>query len=448
MVPELEGLMWDICAVKAARPVGRVVGVRAGLLSVAALGDAVQVGMLVEIRARSGVRLTGEVLALGSDGARILPAGPLDGVGIGDEVLAQGPLRIAPCAKWIGRILDARGQPMDGRPLPRGPVARSVLASPPNPVTRKPLGQRLETGMQVFNTLLPVVKAQRIGLFSGSGVGKSSLLAHFATQMQADVVVIALIGERGRELGDFAHKALGVKGMARSVIVAATSDQSPLERRRCALTAMTVAEHFRDQGKQVLLLADSVTRFAEAHREIAVMSGEAASLRGFPASTAHRIMSLCERAGPGAAGQGDITAVFSVLVAGSDMEEPVADMMRGVLDGHVVLEREIAERGRFPAINPVKSVSRSLPDAASAEENHLISIARQLLGAYEDSALMIRAGLYSEGGDPVLDTAVRAFGDLDAFVGAPERIDAANSFKRLELILRKAGALSPRGQGA
>jgi flagellum-specific ATP synthase len=202
---------------------------------------------------------------------------------------------------------------------------------------------------------------------------------------------------------------------------------------------MAVAEYFRDQGKQVLFLADSITRFAEAHREVATASGEMPALRGYPASTSHLIMSLCERAGPGAGAAGDITALFSVLVAGSDMDEPVADILRGVLDGHVVLDRAIAERGRYPAINLLRSVSRSLPAAASAEENALISQARAQLGAYAASETMIRAGLYTEGGDPELDQAVRIWPDLDAFLAESESNLISDSFARLGLILRRGG---------
>ncbi len=232
----------------------------------------------------------------------------------------------------------------------------------------------------VLNTLLPIVAGQRLGLFAGSGVGKSRLLGQLARNMEADVVVVALIGERGREVNEFVTRVLGGEGMRCAVVVAATSDQSALTRRRCAWAAMSVAEHFRDTGRNVLLLADSVTRFAEAHREIAVAAGEAPALRGYPPSVAPLITALCERAGPGAAGQGHITAVFSVLVAGSDMEEPVADILRGVLDGHVVLSRDIAERGRFPAIDVGRSVSRSLPDAATAAENTLLPCRSLLRG--------------------------------------------------------------------
>ena len=216
----------------------------------------------------------------------------------------------------------------------------------------------------------------------------------------------------------------------------ATSDQSPLMRRRCALTAMAVAEHFRDQGLHVLLLVDCVTRFAEAHREVALAAGEEASLRGYPPSLAQAIMALAERAGPGPEGSGDITAVFSVLVAGSDMEEPVADILRGVLDGHVVLDRKIAERGRFPAIDLLRSVSRSLPEAATEAENALIADARRLLGAYDRAEMMIQAGLYATGSDPLVDRAIKVWPRLDGFLAeAAPATGVAGSFDRLKASL-------------
>jgi flagellum-specific ATP synthase len=323
----------------------------------------------------------------------------------------------------------------------RGPASRPLKAKPPEAGQRRPMGKRLETGMAAFNTLLPIVRGQRIGLFAGSGVGKSSLLGHLAQYMHADVVVIALIGERGRELRHFIEDVLGEEGLKRAVVVAATSDQSPLIRRRCAWAAMSVAEHFRDQGLSVLLLADSITRFAEAHREVAVAAGEAPVLRGFPPSTSHLIMALCERAGPGKDMQGDITGIFSVLVAGSDMDEPIADILRGVLDGHVVLDRAIAERGRFPAIDVLKSVSRSLPAAANETENRTISTARRYLSIYEQNAMMIRAGLYAQGSDPDTDAAIQLWPELDGFLSKTEVRGIANSFAQLEMILRRNRAV-------
>jgi flagellum-specific ATP synthase len=302
----------------------------------------------------------------------------------------------------------------------------------------------MATGLAVLNTMLPIVRGQRIGLFAGSGVGKSTLLATLARSMQADVVVVALIGERGREVNEFVTRALGPETMKHSVVVAATSDQSALARRRCAWSAVSLAEYLRDQGMHVLLLADSVTRFAEAHREIAVAMGESPSLRGFPPSVTPLIANLCERAGPGTQDQGDITAVFSVLVAGSDMDEPVADMLRGVLDGHIVLSRDIAERGRFPAIDLSRSVSRSLPGAASEAENQIIAETRKLVGSYEQSEVMIKAGLYSEGADPLLAQDVRVHDELDSFFGKADAEGVENSFSHLSLILRRATAGLPR----
>ena len=332
----MDCLTAEIAALRPVYNVGRVVEVGRGTLTVKGLSTTASLGDQVRIMRRGNVSMGGEVLQLTRDEVVILPDRSAEGVIIGDRVTLLGEALIAPDSSWIGRVIDPSGQPLDGRPLLRGVQPRPMRAAPPKATERRPLGERLETGVAIFNTLLPIVRGQRIGLFAGSGVGKSTLLAKFARGISADVVVIALIGERGREVREFVDHVLGPEGMKRAVVVAATSDQSPLVRRRCAWTAMAVAEHFRDQGLHVLLLADSITRFAEAHREVALASGEVASLRGYPPSTSHMIMSLCERAGPGTKDVGDITAVFSVLVAGSDMEEPVADILRGVLDGHVV----------------------------------------------------------------------------------------------------------------
>lgn len=426
------------------RVIGRVIAIDGGLLRVLGLEQDAALGDLLLLTRRDGGTLGGEVVRLQGDGLMMLPDALPAGVALGDRVTLREDAGLAPCDDWIGRIVDPYGQPLDGRPLPRGPKTVTLRAAPPDAASRQRLGPRLETGMAAFNTFLPIVRGQRIGLFAGSGVGKSRLLGHFARHMQADVVVIALVGERGRELREFVESVLGPAGLARAVVVAATSDKSPLVRRRCAWAAMAVAEHFRDAGRQVLFLCDSITRFAEAHREIATAAGEASALRGFPPSTSHLIMSLCERAGPGAEGRGDMTAIFTVLVAGSDMDEPVADILRGVLDGHVVLDRRIAERGRFPAIDMLRSVSRSLPEAASTEENALLTEARRLLGAYDKSEVMIRAGLYAEGSDPLLERAVSVWEELDGFLALPEPQNSASSFDRLALILRRARARSTR----
>lgn len=425
-------------------PAGQVVGVSSGNVHCTCAKGQVRVGDRAIIHTFAQKR-TGEVVKLDPSGAFVLLDGATDGVSIADPVAFQPASILAPNADWIGRVIDPDGKPLDGRPLLPGRQARDLNAAPPAAHARRQLGARLETGLAVFNTLLPLVRGQRVGLFAGSGVGKSTLLADLARGVNADVIVIALVGERGREVGHFVQHVLGDAGMKRAVVVAATSDTGPHIRRRCALSAMAVAEAFRDAGLHVLLLIDSVTRFCEAHRELAVASGESANLRGFPASTGPAVARLCERAGPGSAADGDITAVFSVLVAGSDMEEPVADMLRGVLDGHIVLDREIAERGRFPAVDVVRSVSRALPDAANDKENEIISKARALLGAYARSEMMVQAGLYVAGSDPILDAAISAAPALEEFQSTKDNRGTLAHFAKL----RQAIATSPmRAEGA
>lgn len=419
------------------KPVGVVTQIANGTLCIHGLSEHACVADRVHV---IGADLGGEILRVSGDDVHALMDGPTDGLGVGVRVALTPRLVFAPSANWVGRVIDPDGRPLDGRPLLSGVAARPLSISPPPAATRRELGARLATGFAVFDAILPIVRGQRIGLFAGSGVGKSTLLAALAKQVEADVIVIGLVGERGRELREFVEKALGKDGMARSVIVAATSDRAAHVRRRCPQAATAVAEFFRDQGLQVLLLIDSVTRFAEAHREVAVASGENASLRGHPPSTPAAIAGLCERAGPGVQGAGDITAIYTVLVAGSDMEEPVADMLRGVLDGHVVLDRAIAERGRFPAIDVTRSVSRSLPDAATADQNQLIRNARHHLGTYAQAELMIQAGLYSAGADAGIDAAIACHDALDSFVAAasPQGID--NAFFKLRQALQGVSA--------
>ncbi len=423
-------LLAEIGQLNAVHAMGRVVALEAsslwveGLNRIAALGDAVEIedgGM-------------SEIVRIEDNRCQLLPEDPIEGVRLGQPVRHHGRRTISPGMHWIGRVIDPDGCALDGRPLFPGPTPIGLQNRPPMATTRRGLGQRLPTGYALFDTILPLARGQRIGLFAGSGVGKSTLLSGLARGVAADVIVIGLIGERGREVRDFVEETLGPEGMARSVVIAATSDRSALVRQRAAWTMMSVAEYFRDQGAHVLLLTDSITRFAQAQREVAVASGEAANLSGYPASMANAIMSLCERAGPGAPGQGDITGVFSVLVAGSDMEEPVADTLRGVLDGHVVLSRDIAERGRFPAIDVLRSVSRCLPRAANAEENRLIATTRRHLGAYDRAELMLQAGLYAQGSDPSVDAAIEFWPAIDGFLSESSANPEA-AFHRLAEIL-------------
>lgn len=426
----------SIAELKKSAPLGRVSSVAGCQVTVFGLGRRVSLGQTARFLHHPSLRA--EIIRIESEQVVMLVEGPMDQVTVGDRVRVDAAKPFKPDWSWIGRVIDPDGAPLDGRPIFGGPVAMHLQSPPPRPNARMGFGDRMATGLAVFDTLLPIVEGQRIGLFAGSGVGKSTLLANLALNLSADIIVLGLVGERGREVREFVANVLGPEGLSRSVVVAATSDRAPQVRRRCAWAAMTVAEYFRDQGKSVVLLIDSVTRFAEAHRELSVAAGEPSTLRGFPASTAPAIASLCERAGPGEEGSGSITAVFSVLVAGSDMEEPVADMLRGVLDGHVVLDREIAERGRFPAVDLLRSVSRSLPDAATAEENVLIAATRSILGTYSRSAMMIEAGLYSTGSDARIDEAIEFEPGLDAFVGTMVPDGVSASFDLLRRALPQA----------
>ncbi|ABD57116.1 FliI/YscN family ATPase [Jannaschia sp. CCS1] len=420
--------------IKTAQAVGKISAMGRDVVSVSGLDRVASLGDRVRFNADA----TGEILAMEAGRARVMPDGPADGLRLGADVTHLGPASISPDDSWLGRVIDPDGQPLDGRAILPGPVAYPLVSPPPSPAARRGLGARLQTGFAVFDTLLPIVRGQRVGLFAGSGVGKSRLTAALADGMAADVVVIGLIGERGREVRDFVSETLGPEGLARSVVIAATSDRPALTRARAAYTMMAVAEFFRNQGRNVIVLADSITRFAEAQRDVAAAAGEPFGPSGFPASMAQTIMALAERAGPGSGTQGDITAIFSVLVAGSDMDGPVADVMRGTLDGHIVLTREIAERGRYPAIDLLRSVSRSLPNAASDEENRMILRARQLMGAYDRAEMMLQAGLYTPGADPLTDGAVKVWADLDAFVGCTAAVDIGQSFNDLRKVLSAA----------
>ncbi|CTQ49105.1 FliI/YscN family ATPase [Jannaschia donghaensis] len=415
-------------------PLGRIAEVTPAGFRVTGLSDHALLGDELIYDDTAGLPQRAEVSHLQRDSLWATPYASATGLRMGLPVRPAGPARVSPHAGWIGRIVDPFGQPLDDRPLCAGaPVP--LRAPPPSGARRRSMGARLRTGFAVLDTMLPLVRGQRIGLFAGSGVGKSTLLGTLACEMEADVCVLALVGERGREVSDFVRRVLGSAGMARTVVIAATADQPANTRRRCAVTAMTVAEHFRDQGKHVLLLCDSITRLAEAHREVTTAAGEDASLRGHPPSLTPLLAELSERAGPGEGAQGDITAVFSVLVAGSDMEEPLADIMRGQLDGHVVLSREIAESGRFPAVDILRSVSRSLPDAASRSEAALITETRKILGAYDRNELMVTSGLYERGSSPEIDRSMALVPRLNEVFTAQGLPRATDGFRLLAGIL-------------
>jgi flagellum-specific ATP synthase len=415
---------------------GTVTEVGAGSIGIAGISAFAGVGNEIRIEKPDG-RIFGEILHVGAERVTALLFSRTDAVRIGDKVYVEDEASIRIGDDWLGSVIDFRGEVAGvERHRPHFDSAERRLYAPAaSASTRREMGERLATGLMVTDTLLPICRGQRIGLFAGSGVGKSKLIASFANGLSATRVVIALIGERSREVNEFVRSALAPEIVQRTVFVTATSGESPGAKKRAAYCAMAAAEHFRDQGHSVLLLFDSVTRFAEAHRETALLAGETPALSAFPPSTVRIVAELAERAGPGPEGSGDITAIFSVLVAGSNMEEPVADMVRGILDGHIVLSREIAERGRFPAIDVLRSVSRALPGAASGTENAMLRDYRRMTALYGEVAPMLRANLYEPGIDAASDRAIRLFPGLDAFAGQANRGGPDEAYRALGALL-------------
>lgn len=421
-----------IATVEPVRRVGRVQAIGSNTVLVSGLADLGEIGAEVLIEGPARENHVAEILNIQDGVLRVLPAARPSGIRIGARVTYAGHFSARPDLSWLGRLIGARAESLDGNFLPLGPRELDLSGAPISAAERSELGQRLATGMAVFDTFLPIVDGQRMGLFSGSGVGKSTLIGQLTTSIDTDVAIVALIGERGREVIEFYQSKLTEDGRKKTIIVAATSDKSPLDKRRAARLAVTLAEYFRDQGQRVLLVCDSITRFAEAHRDVALAAGEAPGPSGFPPSTTAEIMALAERCGPGKVGQVAITAIFSVLAEGSDMDGYVPDVVRGVLDGHVILDREIAETGRFPAINLRRSVSRALPEAASVSENQLLGQARKLAADYDQAALMVQSGLYDKGSDPAIDRAIAAHGAIEAFIQTVGVSDIATSFQLLK----------------
>jgi flagellum-specific ATP synthase len=372
-----------------------------------------------------------------------MPFGSLTGIGLGCRVeVATTPPALFPCAAWMGRVINAFGEPIDGKgPLPQGQIAYPLRNNPPPAHRRTRVEGKLDLGVRALNTFLTCCKGQRMGIFAGSGVGKSVLLSMLARYTTSDCSVIGLIGERGREVQEFIQDDLGEEGLARSVVVVATSDESPLIRRQAAYATLTVAEHFRDAGQEVLCLMDSVTRFAMAQREIGLSAGEPPASKGYTPTVFAELPRLLERAGPGT-GMGSITGLFTVLVEGDDHNEPIADAVRGILDGHIVLDRSIAARGRYPAIDVLRSVSRTMPGCNSAEENELVTRARAILATYSDMAELIRLGAYRKGSDAKIDQAIIYNPRIETFLSQGKRDQAtlAQGYAGLAEVL--AGAVA------
>ncbi|HEU4382264.1 MAG TPA: FliI/YscN family ATPase [Anaeromyxobacteraceae bacterium] len=395
-------------------------------------------GELLEIRGPGREPLLAEVVGLRDEEVLLLPLGEPRGVGLEASVVPTGrPLSVRVGAALLGRVLDGLGRPIDGRPRPRGLAEWPVDRPAPGPLGRRRVAEPLALGVRALDGFLTVGRGQRLGLFAGSGVGKSTLLGQIARQAKSDLSVVCLLGERGREVRDFLEEALGEDGLGRSVVVAATSDAPALVRLRAAHVATAIAEWFAEvEGREVLFLLDSLTRFARAQREVGLAAGEPPARQGYPPSVFSALPRLLERAGSRA--RGGITAVYTVLVAGGDLEEPVADEVRGLLDGHVVLERALAARGRFPAVDVLQSLSRLMPAVASPGHRAAAARLRALLAAFESQRDLIALGAWRRGADTRVDEAVDRMPDLEAFLaqGTHEWSPFEETVERLEALAR------------
>lgn len=440
MTRPAEQLDASLRTIDGTRVYGTVTKVLGLLVEIEGFPQSLSVGRYVHVESNDGRMVPCEVIGFKDKAALMLPFGTLEGIGLGCKAWIQNTSPVIyPTRRWLGRVIDALGQPVDGKgPVIPGSVPVPIKNAPPPPHARQRIGRQLDLGVRAVNTFLPICLGQRMGIFSGSGVGKSVLLSMMARYTEADIAIIGLVGERGREVQEFLEDDLGAEGLKKSIVVVATGDEPALMRRQAAYMTLALAEHFRREGAQVLCLIDSVTRFAMAQREIGLSAGEPPTSKGYPPTTFGELSRLLERAGPGVKDEGHITAVFSVLVEGDDTNEPISDAARGILDGHIVMEREIADRGRFPAINVLKSVSRSLPAALTEERNALLRKAKKRIAAYEDMAELIRLGAYRKGSDPAVDEAIKLYPLLEEFLNQwkDEQTSIDDGFDRLEEILK------------
>jgi len=412
--------------------VSKIVG-----LMVESAGPRASVGEYCHIITRGGQVLPAEVVGFRNSTTLLMPLGELEGIAPGDRVIPQRQKLTVPVGPGLlGRILDGLGHPMDGRPL-QTETAYPLQNKPPNALLRPRIRDPLSVGVRTIDGILTIGRGQRIGIFAGSGVGKSTLLGMMARNTVAEVNVIALVGERGRELRDFIEKDLGSEGLARSVIIVATSDQPALVRLKAAFTATAIAEYFRDQGKNVLLMMDSVTRFAMAQREVGLTVGEPPATRGYPPSVFALLPKLLERSGMGEIGS--ITGIYTVLVDGDDQNEPIADSVRGILDGHIVLTRELAMQNTYPAIDILQSVSRVMNDVITPEHKGLAGKVREHLAVYRNAKDLIDIGAYTAGSNPKIDAAIGHMDRILAFTR--QGVDDHAGFEEMLKLMR--GIIAP-----
>ncbi len=384
-------------------------------LTIESVGPPCKLGDLCEIRSKDGSsQVKAEVVGFRDSSVLLMPFDSVDGIGLGATVRNTGEvLKVAVGPELLGRVLDGIGRPMDeGEIVCKN--AYPIDAMSPDPLKRKLISEILPLGVKAVDGLLTIGKGQRIGIFAGSGVGKSTLLGMFARNTKADINVIALIGERGREVGEFIERDLGEEGLARSVLVIATSDKPALIRNKAAKTATAIAEYFRDQGKDVLLMMDSLTRFSMAQREIGLASGEPPVTRGYPPSVYAELPKLLERAGN--TYTGSITGLYTVLVDGDDFNEPITDTARGILDGHIILSRKLGHKNHYPAIDVLQSISRCMSSIADKEHKNVAGKLKNVLAVYSDAEDLINIGAYKSGSNPEIDYAISKIGKVNEFL--------------------------------
>jgi flagellum-specific ATP synthase len=396
------------------------------------------VGEVCEVFPQSrGKGIPAEVVGIKDRKTLLMPYGELKGIKLGSKVIATGKsLQIPVGEALLGRVVDAFGAPLDGQLAPKVSQSYAIRGEPMNPLSRATINEVLETGVRAIDTLLTIGKGQRMGIFSGSGVGKSTLLGMIARNIKADVSVIAMVGERGREVREFVERTLGTEGLKRSVVIAATSDQPALVRSNAAYAATAIAEFFRDRGCHVALIMDSITRFAMARREVGLAVGEPPTARGYTPSVFANLSALLERCGTWTSG-GSITAVYTVLMEADDLNDPVVDASRSILDGNIVLSREIANRGHYPAIDVLRSTSRLFPVLADADTRALAQRAIATLSTYQSNKELIEIGAYRVGANAELDRAIGRMPQLDKFLGqdTAERVSRAQALQTLKSLL-------------
>jgi flagellum-specific ATP synthase len=417
---------------------GRVSGVQGLFIEASGILTPLAIGDRCNVINNRGDNVPCEIVSFKEEKILLMPYGSMDGIGTGCmvEVVDAKPV-IYPHPSWLGRTVNAFGEAIDGKgPLIKGNKPYFIKSSPPPAQFRDRVKGKVDLGIKAVNAFLTICKGQRMGIFAGSGVGKSTLMSMMARHTDSDVAIIGLIGERGREAKEFVEDVLGAEGMKKSVLVLATSDESPLLRRQAAYVTMAISEYFRDENKNVLCMMDSITRFAMAQREISLSIGEPPASKGYTPSVFAELPRLLERAGPGM-GNGTITGLFTVLVDGDDHNEPIADAVRSILDGHIVLDRAIAERNRYPAINILRSISRTMPDCDTAEEAALVAKGRKYISAYEDMAELIRLGAYKSGSNREVDEAIFYYPKLEEFLsqGKHEKFSLAQCYEMLAAIL-------------